>query len=140
MSQAGTLTISDHGFNAFTQLIQLNISRSRIFALNSNWFSQNNVIRSLDVSWNKLTSLKRDNLRSLTKLVVANFSNNEIDEVARSSFSDSRLIKILDLGKNRLASVFDLNDLSGLEVLNLDHNSLVEVSIYFSVNHYINYD
>ncbi|XP_037042584.1 insulin-like growth factor-binding protein complex acid labile subunit [Bradysia coprophila] len=127
LSQAGSLDVAEYGFRGFSQLIELNISSTHTSILRNSWFSRRNNIQILDFSWNQLTSLKQDSLRTLSQLSVANFSHNEIEDIEMVAFSSLQSMKILDLRNNRIAHLFDLGDLSTLEILNLDENFLVEL-------------
>lgn len=122
--------MTEYGFRGFSELSELNISSTRTSTLRNSWFSRKNNIQILDISWNELTSLQQDNLRTLSMLSVANFSHNEIEDIEMLAFSSLQSMRILDLRNNRIARLFDPGDLPALEVLNLDGNFLVEVTTF----------
>lgn len=132
----GTLHITDHAFRDFLQLNELNISNTQTLTLRDYWFSKDNYVQILDISWNKLTVLRREDFRTLRRLLVANFSHNEIETIEQLAFSDLETLKELNLRNNRLNYLIDWGDLFSLEVLNLDDNFLTKVKIISATQNY----
>lgn len=119
--------MSDYGFRDFSQLIQLNVSNTRTLALKDHWFSKENNVQILDISWNKLSIVRREDFRTLSSLVTVDFSHNQIENIETLAFSSLKWLKELDLRNNRLNYLIEWGELLNMEVLKLDDNYLTKV-------------
>lgn len=85
-----------------------------------------NTILALNLSFNEISQLDEDILKSVQQLEELDLSNNKISNIHRNAFENSLNLTKIDLKKNKIS---DLNaetflDLTMLDSLDLSHNPL----------------
>ncbi|XP_070510072.1 leucine-rich repeat-containing protein 15-like [Chironomus tepperi] len=122
LCRAGTLNFSDNGFTSYDSLRELDISNTGIKTFKNSWFTKKNI-ESLDISRNKMTELRRDNMKYFPKLKFFNASNNDLVFLEAHTFLDSKKIETIALTNNHIQSVH-FENLDQLRTLNLKGNAL----------------
>lgn len=130
MSEAGNLALSQGGFRAFQSLKRLIITKNSIASIRDNWFSADNNIEFLDLSYNNLQGLRRENMRNFRKVRVLNVTGNDIVATEANAFADMSQLEVLVLAHNRIATLIDLGSVPLLKELDYSENSITEVSFY----------
>ncbi|XP_022777661.1 leucine-rich repeat-containing protein 57-like, partial [Stylophora pistillata] len=86
------------------------------------------TLEEVDLSYNQLQSLPREILSSNTKLKVLDLSNNKIQRLPEDVFGNLTRLKRLFLSNNKLQRLPKLKNLSEIETLYMEKNSLVTLS------------
>lgn len=97
------------------------------------------VLELLDLSGDKVRSLKNDMFTNFTGLRVMNLSSNKIDDLPRNVFAKLDL-EVLRLSHNHLTAIpFQVfAPMQNLRVLDLSHNGIVTIlDHFFKFNRYI---
>ncbi|XP_017579129.2 toll-like receptor 13 [Pygocentrus nattereri] len=86
--------------------------------------------RVLDISYNKISVIKRNDLGDLTNLHNLNVSNNMIEEVEDGAFRGLAALQELNLAYNRLTTISGgfFQDLFNLTELRLNENHISDIS------------
>lgn len=100
-------TLSQISFEGVKKLIYLNLSYNSITDINASLF-RFSELKTLDLSANKLSSVKANDFTAHKKLTVLNLKSNLIKSVDKESFHNLHNLRSLDISDN------------GLEVLAID--------------------
>lgn len=119
--------MSDHGFKDFSSLRELNVSGTRLNALQPSWFILRSPVELLDISHNYLNKLFRNSFTNLNNLKYLNLSHNDIESVEVNAFADIAFLRSLDLSFNNLKEI-NLGECSRLKSINLGNNLINVVS------------
>lgn len=104
----------------------VNLSENLLKTVNSSCFSQNVVLKMLDLSYNKLKTLP--NLTSGANVQILNLTSNQIRELKPISLYGLSTVRQLILDNNGLESFCGgelLHEADQLEVLSLKNNNIV---------------
>ncbi|XP_032675898.1 chaoptin-like isoform X1 [Odontomachus brunneus] len=98
------LTTIDPGTFALPHLETLDISENKIDTLRKQSFHGLESLQRLDLGGNEITQLSTEQFRNLRSLRILNLSNNKIRSLPRDVFEGTRL-EILDLSHNKFTAV-----------------------------------
>lgn len=79
-------------------------------------------VKQLDISHNKLKSLRDNQLTYLESIECLNFSHNSIESIQPFTFTDLRTLRSIDLSHNRLESDAFVQKIDALRTLDLSAN------------------
>lgn len=102
---------------------RLSLKSINLHSLDGDLLGHFHYLITLDLSFNRLSSIRADHFRNLTLLESLNLSDNQIEYVDEDSFKTLSVLNYLNMAKNRLR-YFHLNYLTSLCVLRLSSNRL----------------
>ncbi len=113
-----------------TNIVNLDLSNNIINFTNSSQFGNNNIIKTLDLSNNRIVSTHIGSVfQDVTNLVDINLSNNMLDTIPNSIFNNSLLLKKVDLSHNNIqtieANAFQNNQ--QISTLDLSYNKINKI-------------
>ncbi|XP_011694284.1 PREDICTED: probable G-protein coupled receptor 125 [Wasmannia auropunctata] len=108
------------------ELIQLDLSKNVIYAVQANAFANLTNLRRLDLSKNKIKSIGEDSFNGLENLERLDLSQNQISSIDSYAFKKLPNLKKLDLSGNKITALAPslFHDLLALDRLRLNENSL----------------
>uniref|UniRef100_A0A2S2QU68 Leucine-rich repeats and immunoglobulin-like domains protein 1 n=1 Tax=Sipha flava TaxID=143950 RepID=A0A2S2QU68_9HEMI len=114
-----------YGLNS---LEHLNISYNRIDQIKGGWESCENL-DELDLSYNNLQLIEKNDLEHLRKLQKLHLNNNRLSFIEEGSFNNTPLLQILQMDDNSLAWLIEdarepFNGLKNLKLLSLMNNKI----------------
>nr|XP_058955675.1 leucine-rich repeat-containing G-protein coupled receptor 5-like isoform X5 [Pocillopora verrucosa] len=110
------------------KLKYLRLSGNQLEKLSREIFLELSALEELDLSYNQLQFLPRGILSNNTNLTELNLSNNKIQRLPMDIFGNLTQMKRLFLSSNKLQRLPRFTNLSKLEILYMDNNSLVHLS------------
>jgi len=118
------------------ELVELNLSGSRMVEIPDGLFNGLRYLRSLELEFNDLRELQPTIFSELVSLEKLNLSKNSIEELPEHIFSSNKKLITIDTSKNRLKKIPQniFNNLPELRRLDIHRNNLGE---FVSSNHSI---
>lgn len=91
-------------------------------------------LKSLDISGNKIPSIRNASFRGLQQLYKLDLSNNDLGNLTRGVFDDMPAVRIINLHGNNIEEVEDgtFDDTPDLHAVRLDSNNLSNIHGLFS--------
>lgn len=126
LGDIGSIFISDVGFRQFTSLTSLTLSNASITMI-ENWFSRQNVLVDLNLSKNGITALQRTQFRKFGRLQWLNLERNSIESYEESVFQDVFQLEYLNLRHNQIQFIGSFGNLNRLQNLDLAGNLIRDV-------------
>lgn len=120
----------DYTLTFYTSLKKLDVSINKINSLKSHNFESQGKLISLNASYNQISSLGKDAFRGLKLLKQLDLSHNNISAVDSAAFRDTTDLQSIDLSHNSITSFSDpavFKYVSALRVLHLHHNEILDV-------------
>ena len=120
-----------------TKLLILNLSNNKISIIKNDTFSCLSKLAVLDLSFNQIKKIKHDSFKNVQNLIDLNLSNNIIEKLSRGAFNNLKKLLHLDLHNNKITKIPKFlfhSDLLMLEYINLSHNLLTEMELYWPVH------
>ncbi|KAK2715467.1 toll-like receptor Tollo [Artemia franciscana] len=86
-------------------------------------------LKSLDLGYNKISSLRDDALSNISSLETLSLAHNKLKFVTDDSFRDLKHLKVLDLSSNQIEYIEtnSFSHIEDLQALRIDNNKLAEV-------------
>ncbi|XP_043260839.1 adhesion G protein-coupled receptor A3 [Colletes gigas] len=108
------------------ELVQLDLSKNKIYTIEANTFKNLTNLKRLDLSQNNVTSIGEGCFNGLENLERLDLSKNQISTIDAYSFRKLTNLKRLDLSGNNISIVIPslFHDLLALEHLKLNENRL----------------
>ncbi len=125
-------TIESNTFLGMVQLKQMCLNNNQITILKDSAFKiLNTTLEYLDLSFNRLEIIDKNNFKSLFLLSELKLNDNLIRAIVDNSFEKLSLLKSLDLSHNRLTSIRKqtFSGLRQIEIINLEYNHIYEFNI-----------
>lgn len=120
----------DYTLTFYSSLQKLDVSFNKIASLKSNNFEHQGKLVSLNASHNQISALGKDAFRGLKKLRILDLSHNNISVLDSGAFRDTIDLQSVDLSYNAITSFADptiFKHVSALRVLHLHHNEILDV-------------
>ncbi|KAL1122194.1 hypothetical protein AAG570_003599 [Ranatra chinensis] len=114
----------------YNELRHLDVSRNRIQSLRGKSFESQSRLLFLNASHNHITSLGKDAFRGLKSVKVIDLSHNQIETIQDSSFKDVHEVEVIDLSHNEIIYFEEpavLKGVRALKTLYLNHNQMNDV-------------
>lgn len=127
LSKCGKLVIQTPFSTLFPAVTTLNLTNTKITAIDGQWFSDTNRLRNLDLGRNRIVSLARNQFKNMTRLQVLHLSNTDITAINATIFTDLKRLRELQLNSNRLSKV-QLGPLASLQFLWMTNNLIGSVT------------
>lgn len=137
LSNVGVAIIPNYAFAyGIHALKRLNVANASIALIDETWFSNNNRLLELDLSHNRVKTLRRTQFRHLKHLRLLNLMNNDVENIEANSFQDLNQLTHLNLRHNNIRSIHTIGQLNRLQSLDLGVNIISEVNdLYCYVLH-----
>lgn len=116
-----------YGLNS---LVYLNISYNRIDQIKSGW-EYCAELEELDLSYNKLQFIEKNNLENLRKLRKLHLNNNRLSFIEEGSFNNTPMIRTLQMDHNYLSWLIEDAKETFIGLRNLKKLSLANNKILF---------
>ncbi|CAH1406344.1 unnamed protein product [Nezara viridula] len=120
----------DYTLTFYTSLRKLDVSNNKINSLKAHNFENQGKLLSLNASYNNITTLSKDAFKGLKLLRNLDLSHNNIMNVEPGSFHDTANLQTINLSYNRITSFLDptvFKPISSLRVLNLHNNEILDI-------------
>lgn len=120
-----------------TNLVSLSLTSNQLQAVEKAWFSPLSALRTLNLTYNQLTSLPTNLTHNLSNLVTLDLSHNSLEKLKASWFGPSPKLLHLNVSHNYLEATAASNDealalwggyLASLQGLDLSWNKLRSAS------------
>lgn len=111
--------LSDMGqdiFMAFKKIRTLDLSGNRLVTLKKGQFKGLRETEILDLSHNNLTKLDASHVSDLTKMTWINVSHNALAEITRGTFARNAVLRVLNMANNNIKKI-DGNTFRGMRFL-----------------------
>nr|XP_029727427.1 LOW QUALITY PROTEIN: toll-like receptor 6 [Aedes albopictus] len=111
--------LSDMGqdiFMSFKKIRTLDISGNRLVSLKKGQFKGLREAEILDLSHNNLTKLDASHVSDLTKMTWINVSHNALTEITRGTFARNAVLRVLNMAFNNIKKI-DSNTFRGMRFL-----------------------
>ncbi len=109
-----TYTIWERAYHVF--LLHLEISNAGLNLKGNRQFSKLVYLRTLNLSHNAITQIRRGLFTSLKNVQIIDLSANQINVINSTFFASNRLLQLLNLNQNAL-QILDFCSLKGLQSL-----------------------
>lgn len=127
----------DLNLEGATNLVSLSLTSNQLQAVEKAWFSPLSALRTLNLTYNQLTSLPTNLTHNLSNLVTLDLSHNSLEKLKASWFGPSPKLLHLNVSHNYLEATAASNDealalwggyLASLQGLDLSWNKLRSAS------------
>eukprot|EP00050_Salpingoeca_kvevrii_P016304 m.54243 g.54243 ORF g.54243 m.54243 type:complete len:237 (+) comp6833_c0_seq1:419-1129(+) len=106
VTNQGVTSIPRGIFARFTNLQELSLASNQLTSIESGIFSDlGNTLTSLDLSYNRLTSISDTGFRGLASLNVLSLSRNNLTSIGSRAFCDSNELVFMELIENQLTRI-----------------------------------
>lgn len=132
LSSNGLQFIEKNFFSNLTKLEKLSMQNNELNSLQLTFLNLLSELTELNLDFNRLTFLPENLFVRNKRMTYLSLQGNDLNLLTNKSFRGLELLTYLNLARNRLQ--FQLNDrpfqfLSSLEILNLDRNPQMNLSI-----------
>ncbi|XP_062548023.1 chaoptin [Armigeres subalbatus] len=103
-------------FMSFKKIRTLDISGNRLVSLKKGQFKGLREAEILDLSHNNLTKLDASHVSDLTKMTWINVSHNALTEITRGTFARNAVLRVLNMAHNSIRKI-DSNTFRGMRFL-----------------------
>lgn len=128
LSKAGSIQLGESGFQVFASLRSIIITNGSFELIEPNWFSENNKVEHIEMTWNWFRRLKPKYFSTLKNIRILNFSGNDIYTIEVGTFTDNPNLEVLDVSDNWLDSIIDIGYLPRLRHFDFSNNEIIDVS------------
>ena len=129
----GIEVIDDQAFsNISSSLFELNLSSNKLKSVPLALQTTNNL-RSLDLSFNLISSISNTSYQGIENLYSLNLEGNRIGNLSKGVFSHLPSLKVLILSRNKIAGIAQgtFDDVPDLHALRLDSNQISDINGLF---------
>lgn len=120
----------DYTIQNYHKLKHLDLSVNKIHSLKPHNFELQERLTTLNISYNLITSLGKGTFKGLKSLQVLDVSDNQIETIHLGAFKDTNDLQVLDLSNNKITSFNDdliFNNLGKLRVVSLQGNQIIDI-------------
>ncbi|XP_074663101.1 adhesion G-protein coupled receptor G6-like isoform X2 [Tubulanus polymorphus] len=113
-------------FKDYVNLNSLNLSNNLIKYVHEDAFSHNENLEVLDLSYNNISTLKKETFENTAKLKFLNLSNNHIKSIHEGAFSYNENLEVLNLSYNNIITLHQdtFENTAKLKYLDLSYNNI----------------
>lgn len=133
MVDCGISQLPDTLFTRTTNLIQIDLARNQLRAINRNLFTRLNVLKELNLNENVINDFPHMALSNISTLEILSLAHNAISFIDFFKLNGLPNLRQLDLSTNAIASIsgFNTAHLPHLDMIDLSGNSLFSLPSNF---------